>query len=128
MTVTARGSFDIHLVPGAPEVDGAVNRFDFTKTYTGDLEGTGAGLMLAVGDPQNGSAGYVAMETAHGRLRDREGGFALQQFATLEAGTQSLHYEVVPGSGEGGLTGITGRLHLTIDHDGAHHYELEYNL
>lgn len=128
MSATARGSFDIQLVPGAPELDGAVNRFEFTKTFTGDLEGTGAGVMLSVGDPQSGSAGYVAMETVHGQLGGREGGFALQQLGVLHAGTQTLHYGVVPGSGDHDLSGITGTLRLTIDSDGAHHYELEYDL
>lgn len=128
MSVTARGSFEIQLVPGAAELSGAVNRLDFNKTFTGDLEGTGAGVMLSVGDPQAGSAGYVAIETVHGRLGGLEGGFALQQFGVLHAGTQRLHYEGVPGSGEEGLTGITGTLGLMIDSDGAHHYELEYDL
>ena len=128
MSLTAKGTFDIHLAPGPPELDGAVTRFDFTKTFKGDLQGSGAGVMLSVGDPQTGSAGYVAIETVRGQLGDREGGFALQQFGVLHAGTQTLHYEVLPGSGERGLTGITGRLHLTIDNQGTHHYELAYDL
>jgi hypothetical protein len=128
MSMTARGTFGINLVPGSAELEGAVSRFEFTKTFKGDLEGTGAGVMLSAGDPQRGSAGYVAVETVRGKLGDREGGFALQQFGTLVGGAQTLHYEVVPGSGERGLSGITGRLRLTIDDDGTHHYELEYDL
>lgn len=128
MSVTARGTFDVQLVPGPAELDGVVNRFDFTKTFKGDLEGSGAGVMLSVGDPQRGSAGYVAVEIVRGKLGDRDGAFALQQFGTLLDGSQTLHYEVVPGSGERGLSGITGTLRLTIDSDGTHHYELEYDL
>jgi Protein of unknown function (DUF3224) len=128
MSTTARGTFDINLAPGPAELDGAVSRFEFTKTFKGDLEGTGAGVMLSAGDAGRGSAGYVAVETVRGRLGDREGGFALQQFGTALGGSQTLHYEVVPGSGEGGLSGITGRLQLAIDDDGTHHYELEYDL
>lgn len=115
-------------MPAPAELDGGVNRFDFTKTFVGDLEGTGAGVMLSAGDPQDGSAGYVAMETVRGKLGEREGGFALQQFGTMHAGSQTLHYEVVPGSGAGSLGGISGRLRLTIDGDGTHHYELEYDI
>ena len=70
MSVTARGTFDVHLAPGPAELDGTVNRFDFTKTFKGDLEGTGAGVMLSVGDPQRGSAGYVAVEVVRGGLGD----------------------------------------------------------
>jgi hypothetical protein len=35
---------------------------------------------------------------------------------------------VVPGSGAGELSGISGILRLTIDEGGTHHYELEYDL
>jgi hypothetical protein len=128
MSMTARGTFVISLAPGPAELDGAVSRFEFTKTFTGGLEGKSAGVMLSAGDPQRGSAGYVAVETVRGKLGDREGGFTFQQLGTLQGGSQTLHYQVVPGSGQGGLSGITGRLRLTIDDDGTHYYELEYDL
>lgn len=128
MTSTARGTFDIEMRPGAPELAGAVGRFEFTKTFYGDLQAVGAGVMLSSGDPQKGAAGYVAIETVIGRLGDRTGEFALQQLAMMHGGSQTLHYEVVPGSGQGGLEGVTGTLHLTVDDDGTHRYELEYRL
>ena len=84
--------------------------------------------MLSVGDSQSGPAGYVAIEIVRGQLGGRDGGFALQQFGLVRAGSQTLHYEVVPGSGERDLNGINGRLLLTIDNDGTHRYELEYEL
>jgi len=124
----AQGTFDVTVQPGTAELDGAVNRFELAKTFSGDLRGTATGIMLAAGDPGVGSAGYVAIEVVDGHLGDREGGFALQQFGTMNAGAQTLHYEVVPGSGRGGLTGITGTLHLVIDDDGTHRYELRYDL
>jgi hypothetical protein len=34
----------------------------------------------------------------------------------------------VPGSGEGELAGIAGKLDLTIEDDGTHRYALEYEL
>ncbi len=105
-----------------------MNRFEFAKRFHGDLDGTGTGVMLSCGDPQGGMAGYVAIETVRGRLAAREGGFALQQFGTMRAGSRTLHYEVVPGSGTGELHDIAGRFHLTIDEAGTHHYELEYDL
>lgn len=128
MSTTARGTFDVDLTPRSPELDGAVNRFDFTKVFHGDLEGSGAGVMLSCGDPRDGSAGYVAIETVSGRLSNRRGSFALQQFGTMRAGSQTLHYEIVPGSGQDGLERITGTLRLTIQADGTHRYELEYEL
>ncbi len=128
MSSTANGTFDIEMTPGSPEVDGAVGRFDFSKTFRGDLEAAGAGVMLSFGDPQAGAAGDVAMETVRGRLGDRQGGFALQQLGTMHAGSHTLHYDVVPGSGDGELEGIAGSFHFTVETDGTHRYELEYDL
>lgn len=128
MTTTAHGTFDVTMRPGAVELDGAINRFEMSKTFRGDLEGTGFGLMLSAGDPQTGAAGYVAIETVEGHLGGRQGSFALQQLGSASGGSQTLRYEVVPGSGRDGLVGLTGALRLTTDADGAHHYELEYRL
>lgn len=38
MANMANGTFDIVMTSGPPEVGGAVGRFDFTKTFHGDLE------------------------------------------------------------------------------------------
>jgi hypothetical protein len=128
MKAIARGVFEIDLRPGPAELDGAVSRFDFSKIFRGDLEGSGIGVMLSGGNRQRGSAGYVAIETVSGRLDDRRGSFALQQFGTMDAGSQTLYYEVVPGSGQDELAGITGTFRLTIESDGTHRFELEYEL
>jgi hypothetical protein len=84
--------------------------------------------MLSAGDPQRGTAGYVAIETVSGRIGDRHGSFALQQFGTMRAGSQTLHYEIVPGSGQAGFESLAGSLRLTIEDDGTHRYELHYEL
>jgi Protein of unknown function (DUF3224) len=128
MTSRANGTFDVTVRPGAAELDGAIARFELSKTFHGDLHGTGTGVMLSGGDPQAGAAGYVAMEIVHGRLGEQEGTFALQQFGSMHDGSQTLRYEVVPGSGGGQLTGITGTLHLDIGEDGTHRYQLHYDL
>lgn len=128
MSRIATGTFDVRMQPGRPELDATVNRFELSKTFHGDLEAEGAGIMLSCGDPQSGSAGYVAIETVRGRLSGLEGGFALQQLGLMRDGAQTLHYEVVPGSGDGALHGIAGTCHLAIDDDGTHRFELSYEL
>lgn len=116
------------MTPSGEELGGAVSRLAFTKTWRGDLDGTGSGVLLSCGDPKAGEAGYVAIETVDGRLGALEGGFAFQQSAFMHGGSQTLRYEVAPGSGRGALEGITGSLQLTIDEDGVHRYELDYDL
>ena len=124
---SATGTFEIERRPTAPEAGGGIARHEFTKTFVGSLEGVGVGLMLSAGDPAAGEAGYVAMEIVTGKLDGRQGSFALQQYGTMSEGGQRLEYEIVPGSGDGDLEGIAGRLQLRVA-DGSHHYVLEYEL
>lgn len=128
MDYTARGTFAVDVSPRPPDADTqGLGQMKLQKTWSGELEATGWGLMISGGDPSAGLAGYVAMEFVQGRVGDREGGFALQQFGTMRNGNAHQVYEVVPGSGIGELAGISGTLKLTVE-DGAHHYTLDYDL
>ena len=127
MTEHAQGTFDVTITPQAPD-DSGIGRFDVVKRWDGDLDGTSTGLMLSAGDPAKGSAGYVALEAFTGTLHGREGTFAFQQLGVMRPEGQELRYDVVPGSGAGGLTGIEGTLTLTIDEDGTHAYDLVHTL
>lgn len=128
MTSLARGSFDVTILPAPAELDGRIARYSLEKVFHGDLEATGNGLMLSGGDPSTGFAGYVAVEVVIGTLGEKVGSFAMMQLGMMASGTQELHYRIVPGSGNGELTGLTGELHLVIDADGTHRYELSYDV
>mgnify|MGYP000967592939 FL=1 len=121
----ARGSFEITMTPGEGVLDGT-GRFDFVKTWSGDLTAEGAGAMFSAGDPAAGAAGYVAIETVRGTLAGREGSFALLQRGLMLADGISLEYVVAPGSGTGELVGITGTLDL--DTSNGHSWELTFQL
>lgn len=124
----ARGTFEVEISPAPAELGGSVARHLLAKTFSGDLQGTGSGLMLSAGDPQAGSAGYVAIETIEAELAGRRGRFCLQQYGTMRAGETVLHYGIVPGSGSGELAGLQGQLELIIETDGTHRYELSCEL
>jgi hypothetical protein len=126
MTLTARGTFDVDISqrPPDPNTEG-LGQVQLSKTWNGEIEGHGTGLMISGGDPGAGTAGYVAMEIVRGRVRDRTGGFALQQYGTMRDGESSLVYEIVPGSGAGELAGIRGTLAVSTE-GGDHHYTLTY--
>src|SRR4051794_927793 len=113
MTRTAQGTFEVTITP--LDSDDGIGRLAIAKTWSGDLAGEGHGLMLSAGDPSDGSAGYVPLELVDGTLHGRVGALAFQQLGVMHAGDQRLDYLVVPGSGTGELTGITGTLALTID-------------
>lgn len=125
------GPFDVKLTPEpastAAEIAG-LGRMSLDKTFHGPLQATSRGEMIAFRTATPGSAGYVAMETVRGRLDGREGSFVLQHSATMDRNQPSLSITVVPDSGTGGLTGLTGRMHIDIAPGGAHSYRFEYRL
>lgn len=122
----AHATFEIEMRPGEPLLDGTA-RFDFTKTWSGDLAGTSAGFMASAGDPARGNAGYVALEVVTGTLDGREGSFTLQQFGRMTGGEPALTYAIAPGSGTRELAGIDGEVDLDVV-DGVHRAVLRYTL
>jgi hypothetical protein len=129
MSSTITGPFEVKMTP-QPTVNEAAQfgRFALDKTYHGDLEATAAGEMLAVMTGEKGSAGYVAVERVTGTLAGRKGTFALQHSATMNRGTPDLTIVVVPDSGTGDLTGLSGTMTIDIQPGGKHVYGFTYAL
>ena len=124
----ARGTFDVKLQPLPMEgVDGEamLGRMSIDKQFRGDLEGTSQGQMLTVATSTEGSAVYVAVERVTGRLGGKQGTFALHHNGTMTRGEAALMVRIVPDSGTGELTGISGSLAIGIEND-THFYTLEY--
>lgn len=129
MTVTASGPFEVKLAPLPTHhgQDDLLGRLSLDKTFAGDLVATSTGEMLSAMTAVEGSAGYVAIERVSGTLAGREGSFVLQHSGTMDRGGQTLSISVVPDSGTGGLTGLTGRMTIAVA-AGKHSYELLYTL
>lgn len=130
MTQIAKGTFTVQMKPeGDPSsADGvSLGRMLITRDFEGDLAGAGEGRMLTAMTPVGGSAGYVAIERVTGTLHGRKGSSALQHTGTMAHGEQSLSITVVPDSGTGELSEISGLFRLRIENK-THNYELEYTL
>jgi hypothetical protein len=127
MATQARGTFEVKMTPQTSDAGATVGRFSLDKQFHGDLEGTSKGEMLAVGTAVNGSAGYVAMEQVTGTLSGRNGAFALQHTGTMSRGAPELSVTVVPDSGTGELSGLSGKMMINIV-DGKHLYEFDYEI
>jgi hypothetical protein len=119
----ASGPFDVKLAPQPTDTE--LGRMSIDKQFHGDLEATSKGEMLAAQTAVKGSAGYVAMEKVSGTLKGRKGTFILQHSATMNRGTPQLSITVVPDSGTGELTGLTGKMNIIIE-NGKHSYDFEY--
>jgi len=104
----------------------AFGRVTLRKTFSGPLAGTSTVAMTsaAVGEAP---VGYVAVELVTGTLDGRSGSFVLQHTGTMTRGTPSLSITVVPDSGTGALTGLTGTMAIIMT-DGTHAYEFDYAL
>jgi hypothetical protein len=123
----AKGTFEVKLTPQKDDnSDPTMGRMAGDKQYHGDLEGTASVQMLFAGNPgAKGSGGYVAIEKVTGTLQGRTGTFVLQHSGTMNKGEQHLTITVVPDSGTGQLTGISGKMEIKIA-EGKHFYEFEY--
>lgn len=125
----ARGEFDVNVIPQNPEEKGGgpFGRMLLDKAFHGDLAGTSKGQMLAAMTAVKGSGGYVALELFEGTLNGKKGTFMLQHSGTMRGEAYNMDINVVPDSGTGELTGISGKFKIVIE-GGKHSYDFEYAL
>jgi hypothetical protein len=130
VTTHATGTFEVKLAPqptGESAEEATHGRVSLDKRFEGDLVGTSRGQMLVAGTSVKGSAGYVAIERVSGTLGGKSGAFHLQHSGIMNRGEPTLTITVVPDSGTGELTGLAGRMSITIT-EGKHFYEFDYTL
>jgi hypothetical protein len=130
MSEMAKGTFEVKVTPVAPDAgdDTGIGRLTLDKKFSGDLEGTSRGQMLGVRSATEGSGGYVAQEKVTGKIGGRTGSFVLQHVGTMRKGSAPvMDVTVVPDSGTGEFTGISGTMTIIIA-GGKHSYEFAYSL
>ena len=123
-----RGTFEVSMEPEPPflEQDGVtLNRNAVRKTFAGDMVGTSEAQMLAAFTGTPGSAGYVAIEHFTGSVDGKPGSFVLQHSGVMDKGDARLTVTIVPDSGAGELTGISGTMEID-NAEGQHSYVLDY--
>lgn len=127
----ATGEFEVQMKPletYAAGNDGVnLGRMSIDKTFSGDMEATSKGEMISAMTSVKGSAGYAAIEQVSGTLGDKKGSFIFQHYGIMSGGQEYLKLEVVPNSGAGELSGISGKMSIEIK-DGKHFYEFEYKI
>ena len=125
---TARGTFEV-VMEGEPpflEQDGlTLNRVVVHKEFSGGMVGASEAQMLAAFTATPGSAGYVAMERFTGSVDGKPGSLVLQHSGVMDKGDARLTVTIVPDSGAGELTGISGTMEID-NAEGQHSYVLDY--
>jgi hypothetical protein len=132
MSDHAKGTFEVKMTAQKQDNEEArianITRMSGDKRFSGDLDGTGKGEMLAVVTEVKGSAGYVAMERVTGTLNGKTGSFVLQHNAMMvDDIPQTWSVTVLLNSGTGQLAGITGAMTIRIE-NGKHFYDFDYVL
>jgi len=127
--VNARGEFEVKVIPQPADdpAGGPFGRLFLDKRFHGDVEGTSKGQMMGAGTAVEGSGAYVAFELISGTVNGKSGTFILQHRGTMKKNVPSMEVTVVPDSGTGELTGISGTMRIVIE-GGKHFYELAYTL
>jgi hypothetical protein len=125
------GPFTVTMKPleaYAKTKDGStLGRMSIDKVFSGPITGTSQGAMLTGMSPVKGSAGYVAIENVTGCLQGKSGTFILQHFGIMSATESRLVLEVIPDSGTGELTGLSGKMEINND-NGQHSYVFDYEI
>jgi len=112
-----------------PRTAAPVDAAAMVKTFAGDLAGRSVTWFVGGLNAATGAGTYVAVEAFEGTLGDRSGTFGFVHAASTHGDDRfDEHFTVVPDSGTGALTGISGRGSLTVDADGTHRVELDYTL
>ncbi|MFD8912296.1 DUF3224 domain-containing protein [Streptomyces sp. NPDC059575] len=97
------------------------------KHFEGGITGRAATLFTAAFDQAAGVGTYVAMESFEGSLNGYEGAFNFAHSATTTGSDRAAQFFViVPSSGTGDLTGISGTGGIEID--GTHRIWFDYEL
>ncbi|MGO1070548.1 DUF3224 domain-containing protein [Lysobacter sp. CA199] len=127
---TIEGPFEVKLSPQPVHdaAEGKFGRMSIDKRFHGELQAASTGEMLAAMTPVKGSAGYVALEKVEGTLGGRSGSFLMAHRGLMDRGAPDLIVTVVPDSGTGELTGLSGRMNIDIREGGAHFYRFDYRL
>jgi Protein of unknown function (DUF3224) len=109
------------------EADGLeVSRVHISRSFSGDLEGESTAELLIA--KSEGGGGYVGHDRITGTLSGRSGGFVFQHAGLMGPEGVTNTGSIVPGSGTGELSGITGEGTMLADEDGNHTLTLEYVL
>jgi hypothetical protein len=111
MTAHAQGTFTVKSwdenTYAELEGQAKLTKARMVFSYAGDLEaeGTSDTLMCYRDD---GTAVYTGLDLMTGQLGGRSGTFVLRSEGGYEGGEAKTRWQVIEGSGTGGLTGLRG--------------------
>jgi hypothetical protein len=100
-----------------PTTGPAMGRATVHKTFRGGLEGTSVAELLTAGGADG--RGYVASERFTGTLDGKAGTVVFMHGGLDDGAAPTTFGHIVPGSGTGDLSGLTGTITYQHDENGA---------
>lgn len=129
MTTEAKATFTVESWDEAPWDEQAdlpkLTRATVEKSLSGDLEGTSTTVWL-MSYGADGSADFVGIERVKCTVGGRAGSFVLQHIGRFDDGAARASLVVIPGSGTGDLSGLSGEGSFVADPNGSITLELSF--
>ena len=129
MTTEATATFTVESwdeVPWDEQADlPKLTRATVEKSLSGDLEGTSTTVWL-MSYGADGSADFVGIERVKCTVGGRAGSFVLQHIGRFDDGAARASLVVIPGSGTGDLSGLSGEGSFVADPNGSITLELSF--
>lgn len=104
-----------------------LTRAHVKKSFHGELSGTG-NLVYVMAHLATGHASFTGFEKVVGSLGGRTGSFVLRHSGSYDGEKATAEYEVVRGSGTGGLAGLSGTGAFSAGHAEEHDMTLDYEV
>ncbi|MEU2391203.1 DUF3224 domain-containing protein [Streptomyces sp. NPDC007369] len=106
-----------------------IARSTVVNSFTGGIEAKATTCTYTIAYTGENVGSYTGLELLSGAVDGREGAFVLKEHGSFDAGGTRCSFEVVPGSGTGGLAGLTGSGSFEYRHgDTSVKYVLTYEL
>ncbi|MFD7260379.1 DUF3224 domain-containing protein [Streptomyces sp. NPDC059874] len=87
-----------------------------TNSFSGAIEAPGTSCSYTITYTGETAGAYAGMELLSGSVEGRKGTFVLEERGEFDASGTRCRFEVVPGSGTGELTGLSGSGGFTHRH------------
>lgn len=94
-----------------------------SQTYLGDLIGDSQ-LQYVMSYQSKSSAVFTGLEQFNGSIAGLAGACVFEHQGTFEQGVASSHFRIIPGSGSGELSDISGEGQFQSGEAGQAHYKL----
>ena len=112
MTKTLNGVFQIGGWDEKPYLENAdgskQSHAKINQLYSGDLVGSSE-IQYLMSYQTDGSAIFVGFETVTATINGKSGSLVFQHTGKFAAGVATSDFEIVPNSGKGELSGISGK-------------------